>query len=165
MLYQSASPILRYIRLLGENIADEGYWVSHNASCWPITWKMSRTLDLMYMYIGEMITDPLEETTFLILRWGLNVGTMCQVCSFNIRPTTSTRRSTIIGSTPANRKHLCNIYTMSDQRQRRCADVVKMLYKWDVLCFLAKEMTALSTVIIFLPEKPQNSTHQWRHQS
>ena len=30
---------------------------------------------------------------------------------------------------PANTKHLCNIYTMLDQRRRRCADVVQMLYK------------------------------------
>ena len=33
---------------------------------------------------------------------------------------------------PSNTKHLYNIYTMLDQRQRRWADVVQMLYK----CFV-----------------------------
>ena len=33
---------------------------------------------------------------------------------------------------PANTKHLYNICTMLDQRQRRWADVVQMLYK----CFV-----------------------------
>ena len=34
---------------------------------------------------------------------------------------------------PVNTKHLYNIYTMLDQRRRRWADVVYMLYKWSVL--------------------------------
>ena len=33
---------------------------------------------------------------------------------------------------PANKKHLYNISTIMDQRRRRCADIVKMLYK----CFV-----------------------------
>ena len=33
---------------------------------------------------------------------------------------------------PANKKHLCNICTMLDQRRRRWADGVQMLYK----CFV-----------------------------
>ena len=30
---------------------------------------------------------------------------------------------------PVNTKHLYNIFTMLDQRRRRCADVVQMVYK------------------------------------
>ena len=39
------------------------------------------------------------------------------------------------GHIPANTKQLYNIYTMLDQRRRRWADVVQMLY--DFLCLLA----------------------------
>ena len=38
---------------------------------------------------------------------------------------------------PANTKHLYNIYTMLDQRRRRWADVVWMLYKCFVFAGLA----------------------------
>ena len=41
----------------------------------------------------------------------------------------------------ANTKHLYNIYTMLDQRRRRWADVVYMLYK----CFLLDERQAAVT--------------------
>ena len=35
-------------------------------------------------------------------------------------------------ASPANTKHLYNICTMLDQRRRRWADLVQMLYKWFV---------------------------------
>ena len=38
----------------------------------------------------------------------------------------------VLGDSPANTKHLYNIYTMLDQRQRLLPDVVLKLYK----CFV-----------------------------
>ena len=43
----------------------------------------------------------------------------------------------VVGLYPANTKHLYNICTMLDQRQRRWAGVVQMLYKMFCVCWVA----------------------------
>ena len=51
-----------------------------------------------------------------------------------------------LGHNPVNTKHLYNICTMLDQRRRRWADVVQMLYK----CFAsAGKVINITGVIVF----------------
>ena len=58
------------------------------------------------------------------------------------------RNSKVMWHDPVNTKHLYNICTMLDQRRRRWADVVQMLYK----CFVFAGIVVCHGVII---------THCW----
>ena len=66
-----------------------------------------------------------------------------------------TTKGFIWNNIPVNTKHLCNICTMSVQRRRRWADVVRMLYK----CFVFAEIPC----VCGSPWTPTSTVQQSKH--